>query len=324
MSTTAGPSRLLWILLLAAGLNFTAISFSWALGRMEVVETEGRVEWARVVPELGCLEMENSITVRALRGFGLLPETFARLALQLRKDGVDLLAAGPGEIRDLLAKAESGYLATDPGLLSDLLSLFENRDYYDWNVLEAGDVFEPGESDLIRGHGRVVLRDETGQIRTLEPSGTVGSLATMDQASVSDEAASYSAGSLSSRQRTPGADDVKEIIEKMIEEQSHGKMKISGFDVTETLTREYHYLVEFAGRVEFLEDARWLRSSPIGGRWGFKTMARSDTFTGWEHLFVISQNPGSDHKTGEEVEFQGSLVFEQTDSGWRVARVDVQ
>jgi len=53
-------------------------------------------------------------------------------------------------------------------------------------------------------------------------------------------------------------------------------------------------------------------------------MAHSNTYAGWDHLFVVSQNPGSDHESGEEVEFQGRMVFEQTDSGWRVARVHIK
>lgn len=84
--------------------------------------------------DLGRLETENRITVRALRGFGRLPESFARLALDLRKQGVDLLAAGPNEIRDLQAKAESGELATDPQLLRESLIFLENRDYHDWTA----------------------------------------------------------------------------------------------------------------------------------------------------------------------------------------------
>jgi len=102
----------------------------------------------------------------------------------------------------------------------------------------------------------------------------------------------------------------------MIQEQSHGRMELSDFEVTDTLTRDHHYLVEFAGRVEFVEDARWL----IGG---FKTMDHSKNFTGWDKLFAISQNAGSDYESGEQVEFRGRMVFEQTDSGWRVARVDI-
>lgn len=179
MSTTAGPFRFLWIPFLTVLLIAAVMSSALAQGPMEVVEADGSVEWARVIPDLERLESESRLTVRALRGFGRLPESFARLALDLRRHGVDLLAAGPEEIRDLLARAESGELNTDPGPLRDLLALFENRDYYEWVALQPGDVFEPGENDLIRGQGLVVLRDEAGLVSSFEQTGSVESLTAM-------------------------------------------------------------------------------------------------------------------------------------------------
>ncbi len=120
-------------------------------------------------------------------------------------------------------------------------------------------------------------------------------------------------------QKTPSADDVKLIIGQMIQEDSKGRIKMVDFNITERLSREHTYIVEFEGQLEFTEDTRWLR-----GRSGFKTMPHSNTFTGWNHFFVISQNPGTDHKSGEQIEFRGHLTFEQTESGWRVAQVNIQ
>lgn len=197
MSTTVGPFRFMLILLLTVGLTAAAM----AQDRLEVVEAEGRLEWARVVPDLGRLETENRITVRALRGFGRLPESYARLALDLRKQGVDLLAAGSAEIQELIARAESGELATNPEPLRELLTFLDNRDYYEWTPVSAGDVIEAGESDLLRGQGRLVLRDESGQVRTVEQTGEVEVLTSLIQSLPTDPSPSLSTETLTAEQR---------------------------------------------------------------------------------------------------------------------------
>lgn len=149
---------------------------AWGQTRMEVMETDGQVEWAQVSPELGRLEAEEKITVRALMGFGRLPQPFVQLTMELRKKNADILSAGPKELADLIAQAESGTLETDPQPLRDLLNLMEHREYHEWVVLQPDTVLEVSDFDLFRGQGQVVLRDDTGQTQTIAPANTVISL----------------------------------------------------------------------------------------------------------------------------------------------------
>lgn len=160
---------------LAACLLALALSpAAQAQTRVEVVEVEGVVEHATGPAELMRIDADGRITVRALRGFGLLPEPYAKLALDLRGQGVDLLSAGPAELKALIERAEAGSLKVDPQPLHALLELFERRDFYAWQALQPGESLELGGADFIRGDGRALVRDPAGPVLTLAPGGRSG------------------------------------------------------------------------------------------------------------------------------------------------------
>ncbi|BCU06322.1 hypothetical protein [Allochromatium tepidum] len=148
------------LLLLAQG----AVS---ARETFEVMEVEGRVEQATGPAELQRLDAEDRVTVRALIGFGRLPEPLRKLVLELRGQGVDALGAGANEIRDFIAQAEAGTLKADPQQLQALLALLEHRDYLDWTPLAPGATVELDARDWIRGDGRAVLQAASGERRML-------------------------------------------------------------------------------------------------------------------------------------------------------------
>ena len=133
----------------------------------EVMEVEGRVEQATGPAELQQLDAEDRVTVRALIGFGRLPEPLRKLVLELRGLGVDALGAGANEIRDFIAQAEAGTLKADPQQLQALLTLLEDREYLEWTPLAPGATIELDASDWIRGDGRAVLQAASGQRQTL-------------------------------------------------------------------------------------------------------------------------------------------------------------
>lgn len=74
------------------------------------------------------LEQEGKLTVRALRGWNMLPEPFMQLALSLRRNGIDILGADLQEIQTLANKAQSeghGVLADHAAALSALSRYME-------------------------------------------------------------------------------------------------------------------------------------------------------------------------------------------------------
>ena len=73
--------------------------------------------------EMRALEQEGKLTVRALRGWNMLPAPFMQLALSLHGSGIDILGADLQEIEALANKAKSadaGALAGHAGTLEEL------------------------------------------------------------------------------------------------------------------------------------------------------------------------------------------------------------
>lgn len=147
--------------------------------RLQVLGVDGVVERASGPAELIRLDSEGRITVRALRGFGQLPETYGKLALTLRGMGVDLMAADAQQLRELIARAEGGDLKTDPQPLRALLALIEQREYLEWTPVQAGEALEVGEGGLLRGAGTVRVQAEDGRVLALQSATEVGTLAAL-------------------------------------------------------------------------------------------------------------------------------------------------
>lgn len=62
------------------------------------------------------LEQEGKLTVRALRGWNMLPEPFVQLALSLRRIEIDILGADLEGIQALVQKAQKAQSGSDNGL----------------------------------------------------------------------------------------------------------------------------------------------------------------------------------------------------------------
>lgn len=190
------PSTLCaWLLALAVSAGAQAQT------RVEVVEVEGVVERATGPAELMKIDGDGRLTVRALRGFGLLPESYAKIALDLRGQGVDLLSAGPDELRALIERVDAGTLKLDPKPLRELLDLFESRGFYAWVPLQPGESLELGKADFVRGDGRAVVRDPAGPVLTLEPGGRAGTTQAVAVAAEAPKIATGTGGGLASLAR---------------------------------------------------------------------------------------------------------------------------
>lgn len=188
-------------------LAFALSAGAQAQTRVEVVEVEGVVERATGPAELMKIDGDGRLTVRALRGFGLLPESYAKLALDLRGQGVDLLSAGPDEIKVLIERAEGGALKLDPMPLYELLDLFERRGFYAWAPLQPGESLELGRADFIRGDGRALVRDPAGPVLALEPGGRTGTTQEVAVAADAPTSATGGGGGLASLARRAAQPD---------------------------------------------------------------------------------------------------------------------
>ncbi|HSH56505.1 MAG TPA: hypothetical protein VK965_00970, partial [Halomonas sp.] len=101
----------------------------------QVQEVEGLFEHATGPEELLTLGRQQPLTPRTLMAYGKLPDEVTRLALALRREGVDLLSADPETLSRLLERVEAGELEADENVLGRLRQLIVNQDYLDWETI---------------------------------------------------------------------------------------------------------------------------------------------------------------------------------------------
>lgn len=100
------------------------------------------------------LEQQGAVTVRALRAWGRLPDTYFKLAQQLRQEaGLDLLGADSAQIRAWIGQAESGDapLARHMDRLKGLAGFMEGGEHLEWTPAPAGTTVPAGT--LMRSGG---------------------------------------------------------------------------------------------------------------------------------------------------------------------------
>ena len=138
-------SKFLLLAVLFLGLTGSA-AFSQEAPAMEAATgPEGLLE----------LEQQGSVTVRALRAWGRLPDTYMKLAQQLRQQGgLDLLGADLAQIRAWIAQAQGGdaVLAGHLGELESLAKFMDGGEHLDWTSVQ--DQSSLPEGALVRQEGK--------------------------------------------------------------------------------------------------------------------------------------------------------------------------
>lgn len=152
---------------------------AWSQNSMEVIETYGEIQWTQVIPELAVLEKEESVTLKALLGFGYLSQASIAEILKFREQGVNILEAKADEIANLATQAELGILKADPQLLRKFDNLIRSKEYHKWMPLKPNTYIEVGEHDLFQGTGYAVLRDESKRDWVIKPAGGIFTLQTL-------------------------------------------------------------------------------------------------------------------------------------------------
>lgn len=133
---------------------------------VDIVEVNGFIEYAAGPQELLDLAEQDRLTLRALRGFGVLPADYDRLILALRQTDVDLLGANETVVLELLGRLRQ----QDSEHLDELMALWGflvAKDYLDWQPLESGQNMTWSDGMLLRGGGDLVLQGAEGQSYTL-------------------------------------------------------------------------------------------------------------------------------------------------------------
>ncbi len=101
------------------------------------------------------LEQQGTVTVRALRAWGRLPDTYVKLAQQLRQEaGLDLLGADLAQIRVWVGQAEGGdaVLAGHQDALKALVGYMDGGEHLEWTLVQ--DQSSLAEGALMRQEGK--------------------------------------------------------------------------------------------------------------------------------------------------------------------------
>ena len=95
------------------------------------------------------MEAEGKVTVRALRGWGRLPDTFVKLAQRMRQEaGLDLLGANLDQVRKWTADEAAAAYRAD---LQELAIFMERGEHLDWSPSAPGAAVPAGT--LLRSGG---------------------------------------------------------------------------------------------------------------------------------------------------------------------------
>jgi len=98
----------------------------------------------------------------------------------------------------------------------------------------------------------------------------------------------------------------KQIVEKQIQEQSKGLIKLVSFRKTNATGGDSAYQMEYEVEIEFADDVRVFRDAMMAGPFYAERGVVSPT------LFMMQQR-----RKGEKLKQTGTLGFEKTEKGWR-------
>jgi hypothetical protein len=117
------------------------------------------------------MEQQGKVTVRALRGWGRLPDTYVRLAQRMRQEaGLDLLGADLGQIRTWSADPS---LAQYGAELTELAGFMEGGEHLDWAPPAPGASVPAGT--LVRSAGVRWAQEIDGPVAVPDASPGAGS-----------------------------------------------------------------------------------------------------------------------------------------------------
>ncbi|MGC9456637.1 MAG: hypothetical protein ACP5DC_03850 [Halothiobacillaceae bacterium] len=153
------------IALLVLSALLLGISLAASADGYEVIEASGAIEWASGPGTLPQLARSGAVTARALMAYDALPVEVTGLALRLRGQGIDLLAADLDRLQGIQSQVEAGEIMLDPedkAILERLIRLVEDGAYLDWHLVQTGPAEGLTPDARFRGQGRLVLQGPEG------------------------------------------------------------------------------------------------------------------------------------------------------------------
>lgn len=125
---------------------------------------------------------------------------------------------------------------------------------------------------------------------------------------------------------TPGEADARAVVEARIRDQAEGRIRLAAFDKTNAQTGESFgvqlYTIEYSAQIEFTEDSYWKAGTALQRLYddepSFYTKSAAQT-PGFWGKWIMDQEGYVKVRKGERRTLAGTLVFEETEKGWRIS-----
>jgi len=114
----------------------------------------------------------------------------------------------------------------------------------------------------------------------------------------------------------PGESSGQALIERRIQDQGKGNIKLVSFRKTNATGDDASYQLEYEAEIEFEADGAWTKGSDMAAAvsFEFSTQQAGQTATmGLMNSVLGTQNV----RRGEHATVQGTIRFEKTENGWR-------
>lgn len=115
----------------------------------------------------------------------------------------------------------------------------------------------------------------------------------------------------------PSESDARKYLEAKISEESKGNIELVIFQKSNGIEQDVFgqklYDMEFFATVEILKDGH---TNDYKGKFSFKFYDQPDARPSFQQILM----PRSEAKKGQRFELKGTLRYEKTEKGWRIAK----
>ncbi len=114
----------------------------------------------------------------------------------------------------------------------------------------------------------------------------------------------------------PSENTGRKVVERQIQTQSNGKIKLVSFKKSNGMGDDHFYQLEYEAEIEFLADGAWARGTPMDSSASFEFSTQAVGNTPTAQMMGAAFGAANVHR-GQRETIKSALRFEKTENGWR-------
>ena len=107
----------------------------------------------------------------------------------------------------------------------------------------------------------------------------------------------------------------RSLLERQVETQSKGKIKLVGFTKTNGMGDQTAYQIAYEAEIEFLADGAWVSWGATGSAPSFE-FSTQQVGSGAMMQLLGAVSGSSNVRQGQRTTINGTLLFRRTEKGW--------